>query len=550
MLQNIVSARERIVGGAPQLRPGHPAYPWWVMAAISFAMIMSVLDSTIVNVAIAKLQVAFGESTDAVQWVITAYLLAFAVMLAASGWLADRFGYKTVFLAAVSLFTFGSFLCSASWSLSTLILARIVQGIGGGMIGPVSMAIMLREFPKEKLGMAMGFFMIPALASSSFGPTLGGWLIDNFSWQMMFDVNVPIGIVGLFASYVILRDHRAEGKHPFDFAGFAAVAVALGSLLLALADGNAEWNTDGWGSTFIVSCFAISAFGFLLFFIIELTTDHPLLDFSLFRDYNFSLSSVILFIFGLGIFGSDFLLPLYLQVGLGYTPTQAGMVFLPFGFVMIITAIIGGRLTDRIGAKIPGVVGILLRAYGMYRFTFLSAYSSNSQVVTTVLFLAAGMGFLMSPLQTTAIASISGAKAAQAGGLMQIIRQLGGSFGVAILSTILIHREKFHLDVAGQAMSSWSPAFRDVLSRAYFIVMNASGGTPSAAMSKGQSIIMAAVQKQSFVSAIDDVFFVALLVSIVSSIPFLFLKTKRRGKGGRLPAATPARKHEGMNRQL
>ncbi len=540
MLQNVSRLREGLIARAPQLRPGHPAYPWWMLAAIGFASVMSILDSTVVNVAIAKLQVAFGASTDAVQWVITGYLLSFAIMLAASGWLADRYGYKTIFLTAVALFTVGSLLCSISWSLSSLVLFRIIQGIGGGMMGPVSMAFLRREFPQEKLGLAMGIFMIPLLAFSSFGPTLGGWIIDNFAWQLIFTINVPIGLLGFFVSYLILREHRAEESRPFDFAGFVAVAIALGALLLALSDGNADWNTDGWTSQFILGCFAVAAVGLVLFFTIELTTDHPLVDFSVFKSYNFSLASFVLFIFGLGIFGGDFLLPLYLQIGLGYTPMQAGLIFIPYGLGMIVASVIGGRLTDRIGAKIPGVIGILLRAYGMYRFAFLSPYSSHGEIVSIVLILAAGMGFLMSPLQSTVLASVPVAKAAQAGGLMQVVRQLGGSFGVAILSTILTHREKFHLAMAGQAMSAYSPVFKQVLSGAAQHAMRVTGGTAAAAASKGQAIIMSALKTQTFVSAIDDVFFVAMVVSVISSIPFLFLKTSRGRREGTGSSEGPA----------
>ncbi len=536
MLKTAVGFRERLVARTPALRAGNSAYPWVVMVAIGFATVMSVLDSTIVNVAVAKLQVSFGASTDAVQWVITGYLLSFAVMLAAAGWLADRFGYKTVFLSGLALFTFGSLLCSTSWNLSSLVFFRVIQGVGGGVMAPVGGAYIRREFPPEKLGMALGVYMIPTLVFSSFGPSLGGWIIDNFSWQLIFTINVPIGILGLCAAFVILGEHRAEAKPPFDFAGFAALATALGALLLALSDGNAGWNTDGWSSAFILGCFAVSAAGFLVFFVTEFTTDHPLIDFSLFKTYNYSLGSFVLFIFGLGIFGADFLLPLYLQIGLGYSPMQAGLVFIPYGLGMVATSVIGGRLTDLLGAKIPGTVGILLRAYGMYRFAFLSPSSSYPDIIATVLVLAAGLGFLMSPLQTTVMVAVPVQRAAQGSGLMQIIRQLGGSFGVAILSTILTRREKFHLITEGQAIGAVSPVFQHVLAQASLFAQHAAGGTASDAATMGQSIIMAAIETHTFVSAIDDVFFVAMLVSVISSVPFLFLKTKR----GRLRAKAQA----------
>ncbi len=529
------TARDGAVPAASPLRPGHPAYPWVVLLATSLAIVMAVLDSTIVNVAIARLQLTFGASTDAVQWVITAYLLVYAVVLAASGWLADRFGYKVVFLSGLVLFTTGSFLCSVSSSLGALILSRVVQGVGGGMLMPVSMAIVTREFPKEKLGLAVAVWSMPALASTSFGPTVGGWLIDNFSWHTMFDVNVPIGILAFVACSRVLREHRAEERYPFDFAGFASLTVALSALLLALADGNAAWNTDGWTSTFILSCFAVSAGAFALFLICQFTSAHPVIDFTLFRIYNFGMSTVVIFIFGLGIFGSDFLLPLYLQNGLGYTPTQAGMVFIPFGFVMIVTGAIGGRLTDRVGAKIPGVTGILLRALGMYRFTFLTLNSSHEEILATVCLLAAGMGLLMAPLQATAIRAIPESRTAQGSGLIQIIRQVGGSFGVALLSTLLVDRQKFHFAAVGETVRAASPTAKHVLSQAFFHALRATGGTAADAVGKGQALVLSQIQSQVFVWSIDDVFFAAMLISIVSSIPFLFLRengSPRPAEGG------------------
>ena len=535
--------------GASPFRPGHPAYAWIVLLATSIGIVMPVLDTTIVNVAIARLQLSFGASTEAVQWVITAYLLVYAVILAVSGWMADRFGYRTVFLGALALFTAGSFLCSVSWSLGTLILSRVVQGAGGGMIMPVSMAIVTREIPKEKLGTAIAIWSIPALASTSFGPTLGGWLIDRFSWQAMFDINVPIGILAFAACSIVLREHKSEEHGSFDLLGVASLSVALASLLLALADGNAAWNTDGWRSSFILTCLALSAGGFALFFICEFTTDQPVIDFSLLKIYNFGMSAAVLFVFGLGIFGSDFLLPLYLQEGLGYTPTQAGMVFIPNGIIMILSMAIGGRLTDRIGAKVPGLIGIILRAVGMYRFTFLTPDSGGGDILSTVCLLGAGMGFLASPLQTVAIGSIPQAKMAQGSGLIKIVQQIGGSFGVALLSTILVNRERFHMARVGEVMSPSSPFFDRVLSRAAMHALHATGGTMSDAANKAGTIILSHVQAQTFAWSIDDVFFVAMLMSVVSSIPFLFLRTGRgrKERGAAAGAPMPAMEDRGVS---
>ena len=227
--------------------------------ATCIATFMGVLDSTIVNVALNKLTVAFGVSTDVTEWVLTAYMLAFGVMLPASGWLADHVGYKATFLGGVFFFTLGSFLCSLSWDISSLIFFRVLQALGAGVIMPVGMALIMREFPPAKRGIALGFWSISSAASASLGPTIGGYLIDNYSWHTIFDVNVPVGILALIAGFIVLREHKSDKSRSFDVLGLLAMTLFLCGLNLALADGNAAWNTDGWTSTFILGCFGASA---------------------------------------------------------------------------------------------------------------------------------------------------------------------------------------------------------------------------------------------------------------------------------------------------
>ncbi len=197
MAISLAGFRDRFTSRIPAIQPGNSSFKWWVLATIMISTFMAVLDATIVNVALAKLTVAFGTSTDLVAWVLTGYMLVFAVMLPASGWFADRFGYRATYMAGIFLFTLGSLLCSLSWNIFSLIAFRIIQGAGGGLLQPVGMAIITREFPPEKRGVALGFWAIASSASVSIGPTLGGYLIDNFNWQTIFDVNVPVGIVGL-----------------------------------------------------------------------------------------------------------------------------------------------------------------------------------------------------------------------------------------------------------------------------------------------------------------------------------------------------------------
>ncbi|HLD36810.1 MAG TPA: DHA2 family efflux MFS transporter permease subunit, partial [Planctomycetota bacterium] len=322
----------------------HKSYKWWIMATVMIGTFMAVLDATIVNVALNKIMASFGIPIEKAEWVLTAYMLVMAVMMPTSGWIADHFGYKRTYLFSLFVFTLGSLLCALSWNANALIFFRVIQGMGTGMLMPVGMAIVTREFPPEKRGMALGFWGIAAAASVSFGPALGGYLTDSFSWQSIFYINVPVGIVALFGVWLFQHEFKTSKIKSFDTLGFASLAIFLVALLLALAEGNAAWNTNGWTSNFIVSCFLIAALSFIVFLKTELTVNDPLIDLSLFTNFNYSVTNIVLFLFGLGMFGSTFLLPVYLQAMMGYTALQAGMVFMPVGMIQGVMSPIAGML--------------------------------------------------------------------------------------------------------------------------------------------------------------------------------------------------------------
>jgi DHA2 family multidrug resistance protein len=535
MFEGISGFRGRLVAATPSLQPGNSRYPWLVLIATSLATFMGVLDSTIVNVALNTLTVAFGVSTDTAEWVLTAYMLAFGVMLPVSGWLADHLGYKFSFLTGVSLFTFGSFLCSTSWSISSLIFFRVIQATGAGLITPIGMALIMREFPPEKRGVALGFWSISSAASASLGPTIGGFLIDDYSWHTIFDVNVPIGIVAILVGLVVLREHKSEKTRSFDIVGLISMALFLCGLSLGLADGNAKWNTDGWTSTFILSCFGVSAVGFVIFIVTELTVEHPLIDLSLYKEWDFSLGNIVLFIFGLGMFGSTFLLPLYLQSSLGYTPLQAGMVFLPMGVLTAISAPLAGAISDRVGARVPLTIGISLMAISLHMNSYLSLFSELGQIMIPICIRGFGMGFIFAPLSAVTISRIPQHKMAQASGLTNILRQIGGSFGIAVFGTLLSTQVKLHLSSLGQAVNLYSPTFREVLARLSYFAVSSTGGGAGEAMSKGQAMLMTRLSKLAFVAAVGDVFTTAGLVTAAAIIPVLLLKESHRKKGGPRP---------------
>ncbi|MDD4858542.1 MAG: DHA2 family efflux MFS transporter permease subunit [Candidatus Krumholzibacteria bacterium] len=521
-------SRRTLMEEYPQLRPDHPTYRWLVLAGVMISTFMAVLDATIVNVALSKLMSSFGVSVDKVEWVLTAYLLVFAVMLPTSGWLADHIGYKRVFLAGLLIFTFSSFLCSLAWNLNALILFRVLQGAGAGILMPVGMAIVTREFPAEKRGLALGFWSMAASASVSLGPAIGGYLIEHYSWHAIFDVNVPVGIAGMSAAAIILREHRAEGSRAFDFVGFVSLAAFLTSLLLALSNGNSAWNTGGWHSAYIRTCFAVSIVSLVVFLIVEFSVEHPLIELGLFKNFNFAWSNVLMFLFGFGMFGSTFLLPIYLQNSLGYTALQAGLVFLPVGLLQMIAAPLAGGFADRSSPKIPTILGVTLMAFTFYQFGSLSLFSEHRQIMLPLYLRGIAMGMVLPPLMTLSISEISNKKMAQASGLMNVVRQLGGSFGVAVFGTLLTRRTIYHSAAYGERIDPQSAMFRQIAVRLQSHALQATGGTVADAAAKAKTQLASFVANQAFVRAVDDVFLAAGAVIIIGVIPVLFLRTHRR----------------------
>ncbi len=518
--------RKKLIGRYESLHHEHASYKWWVLANVMIGTFMAVLDATIVNVGLPKIMASFGVDIDTIKWVLTAYLLVFAVMLPTSGWVADHFGYKRTYLLSLGLFTVGSFLCGLAWNENALITSRIIQGAGAGFLMPVGMAIVTREFPPEKRGIALGFWAISAAASVSLGPMIGGYLIDHLDWQSIFDVNVPIGIVGMVATLVIQREYKTEHVRSFDIIGFISVATFLTFLLLALSDANAEWNAGGWTSNFILTCFAISAVALVVFLITEFTVRHPLIELRLLGNFNFAVANSVLFIFGLGMFGSTFLLPLYLQDSLGYTAFQAGSVFLPVGIIQGILSPLAGILSDRVNPKIPAVLGFLFLGVSLYLNGFLSQYSESQQIMISLYLRGVGMGLVFTPLSTIALSGISRNMMAQASGLFNVIRQIGGSFGIAILGTLLTQRTIYHMSLYGQAVDIYSPAYRHVIATTQHFAQQVTGGPLGVAAMRANALLVSHIGNQAFIDAINDDFLIAAAITIIGAVPILILRVR------------------------
>ena len=508
-------------------------YKWLVLAVVMLGTFISVLDASIVNVAMPKMMAAFSVSVDKIEWVLTVYLLVRSVIFPSSGWIADHLGYKSTYNLGLILFTLGSLLCSLAVNENMLIFFRVIQGAGAGFIMPVGMAIITREFPPEQRGFALGFWGIAAAASISLGPMFGGYLIDKFDWNAIFDINVPIGIVGVIAAWLILKDYKIPRKGKFDMLGLLSMSVFLSALLLALSDGNSAWNTGGWTSTFILTCFFIAFISFVVFLIREFSTENPILDLRILKNRNFGLSNIMFFIFGLAFFGNSFLLPIYLQNSLGYTALQAGLVFFPVGIIQAIMSPVAGKMTDKLNPKIPISIGIVLTFLSMYLYKDLNLHTEYGAIMLPLIIRGFGLGFMFIPLSTIAINDIPKEKMAQATGLFNTIRQVGGSFGVAILGTFLTRRILYHKEMYSQAVDQNSATFKHIEHGLQYFVQHSVGGTGSSIALRAKALIGMNLGNQAFVRGIADDFLAGAAITVLIIIPLFFLKYNKKKKAQR-----------------
>ena len=510
--------------------PSHDLYKWFVLANIMIGTFMAVLDATIINVALPKMMSSFGVGLDTIEWVLTAYMLALAVMLPASAWLADHFGYKRMYFMGMLVFTLGSFLCGWSNNENMLIFSRVIQGLGAGIIQPLGMAIVVREFPAKQRGIAVGFWSIAAAASVSFGPLIGGYLVDNFNWQLIFDINVPIGIVGMIITILIQREMKQKRAGKFDIVGFLSVSLFLPVILYALTEGNAITNSAGWKAPYILACFAISLVAFTVFVTTEFIVENPLIDLRLLGSYNFGISTLVTFLFGIGMFGSTFLLPLYLQNSLGYTALQSGSVFLPVGIIQGMVAPLSGYISGKINAKIPILTGIILMSLSFYLNSHLSFLTEHAAIMLPLYLRGLGMGIIFSALLAVSLVDIPKEKMAQASGINNVVRQLGGSFGVAILATFLSTRVSFHTEMYGGALQSNSPEYQSTVKNLSETFVHNAGSSGAIARKQAQYMVVSNVSKQAFIEGVNDDFLVASIVTLIGGIPILFLRVRKKKK--------------------
>ena len=500
-----------------------PFYKWLVVVAVMSGAFLVVLDTTVVNVALPKIMAAFGVNVDKIEWIVTAYMIAMAIMMPSVGWLSARIGNKTLFMASLIIFTVASCLSGAAWNVDVLIIFRIFQGIGAGALMPIAMVIIFEAFPPEERGLAMGVYGIGATFGPAIGPTLGGYLTDQFSWHLIFYINIPIGLIGIILAAIILPPDKHKKQMDFDILGFFTMAVFLGSLLAALSQGQRE----GWTSFYILTLFTVAILGLASFLWAERVAKEPFIDLSVYKTFAHTMATLVFIIQGFGLYGSTFLIPLYFESMLDYTALQAGLLMLPMAIVVAVVLPLAGRMADRMDGRIPITFGVLFSALSLYWLSFVDLRTSQTTAYLMLVVRGLGIGFIFPPLMNLALKCLPPEKTAIGSGLMNVSRQIGGAFGVAIIGVLLDRREVFHHSLFAQAqnLNSFTTNFFLSHFQEYFQKL---GSVEIAAYKKALAVLQLLVKQKAMVASFDDCFFIAGITFLLALIPTALLHVHKK----------------------
>jgi len=430
-MPHIESSGEKTLQPLPALVSTHK---WLVTLTVMTGTTMSTLDTSIVNVAMPHIQGNLGASVEEITWVATAYILSSVIMMPLIALMSSRFGRKKFYMFSVVIFVVSSMLCGMARSLPTLVAFRVIQGIGGGTLIPVSQAILRETFPIEEQGMAMGIYGLGVILGPTCGPLLGGWLTDNYSWPWIFYINVPVCIVNILMVMRFIHDpsYLVREKGKMDWSGLAFMIIGLGSLQVMLEEGQRkEW----FESSLIVWMAVIATVGLILFIWRELTTDKPAVDLRILRNVTFASGTAIGAILGMGLYSSIFILPLFLQQLMGYPALNAGMTLIPRSLAMSLIFPLAGRMYNRVGPRRMIFAGLLIGIYSFWELSRLSLDVSYWNIFFPQFLQGIGFGFIFVSLSTAALSTIERPQMTAATGLYNVIRQVFGSIGLAIAAT-------------------------------------------------------------------------------------------------------------------
>lgn len=500
---------------------------WLIAGAVLLGAFISVMDASIINVALPYMMGNYGQTLSAITWVATSYSITAIIVIIMTGWLSTLLGRKNLLIGSFILFTIGSILCGLASTFTEMILFRILQGIGGGSLVPIAQAILRETFPKKQIGMAMAIFGMGIVLAPALGPIVGGWLIDHYGWPWIFYINIPVSLLGIWMILRFVHDppYLKRGVKSTDWMGIFLLTLGLSGLQIVLERGQ-EMN---WlDSSFIVAWTLVSALSLLTLVFWELFfTREPIIDFHVLRNLPLALSSIVIFLFGIGLFGTTFILPQFTQSLLGYSAYQSGLTLLPRAFALFIFMPFVGRLYNYIDAKYLIITGILITCVSYKYLAHISLQVSFPNLVPILLLMGAGMGFIFVPLSTVSMSTVARENMTQAAGFYTLMQRVGGNLGYAITVTILQRRIQFHRVSLTQHITGTNPQFQALFGKFLgFLHIHGYGPVDDRAVSF--RLFDGIVRRQAAMLSYNDLSWIFMAMFLFTLI-FVFLMPKNRG---------------------
>jgi MFS transporter, DHA2 family, multidrug resistance protein len=514
-------------------------YRWLILLGLITAAIMEVLDTTIINVALPQMAGNLGATQQEISWVSTGYILSNVVVLPMTAFFTERIGRQRYLTASIIIFIVASFFCGTSSSLTELVVWRIIQGAGGAALLSTAQATLRQIFPREQQGMVQAIFLLGIIVAPTLGPTLGGWITDNYSWSWCFYINIPIGIGSAFLVNTFLKDppdqHRHRGE--VDWFGIALLTVGIGSLQWVLEEGNSkDWFSDKWILRFAI----LSGVCIILLIWWELSSrnKHPIVNFRVLKNRELAASIFLFVALGFGLYGGVFIFPLFTQSLLRFTPTETGLALMPGGIATAVTAVICGLLLNgprpKVDPRVLIAIGVALFVVSMWDLGHLTTNAGESDVRLALIIRGAGLGFLFTPINNVAYASLKPSEAQQASGLINLSRQLGGSFGIAILATyVTVHTQIHRVDLLANVYPG-NPMVEDRL-RMLTANLIAHGYNVVEAQRGALALLDQETMRQASMLSYNDAWLLLLLTFVVVS-PAILLLRKHRGSAAPVDA--------------
>lgn len=487
---------------------------YFVLFIVSLGTVLSGYVSSSLDIALSNIMNTFGFTMDTVTWVLLSYMIPYGATLPIMGKLGDQFGRKKMYVGGLILFTVATMMVGLSWSSVTVIIFRILQGIGAAMFFPNAMALVADAFPPNERGQAMGMWGALAASGAALGPTIGGYIVEYLNWRMLFNSIVPIAAVGIILAITVLRESEVNNTSvKIDYFGGLLLVSSLSSLIIMLNRGGKE----GWTSLYIVSLFIVMIVSMVAFILVESRIKDPLVDIGLFKNPTFVAANIVGFLTFMALMGGLFLIPFFLRNILGYTPIHAGLSLIPLIASMIFLAPLGGKLADTAGGKTPTMLGMLILSLTLYSFHTMTADTSYPFIAIRLVFMGIGLALTMSPLSNAAMATLPKEKTGVGSGVFNLFKNVGGSVGIAILGTMLDQRQIFHTQILSTYIDSSSSIAQQAIAGIQAGLVQ-SGMQSTQAYAVALTVLHGMVAKQAAVMAYSDLFIIAALLASLGII--------------------------------